>query len=120
MIFRTRVTGEKRFVKTLFKIITYLSLGLVGTSALADEWTCATAESYIPPATDKHPHIVQVGEKIDVVIWSADISKIEFNPWDLVKNTVCLKGEGKPSPYQAGKMQIVVREKNQIKVIYKQ
>jgi hypothetical protein len=112
--------GEKRFVKTLFKIIICLSLGLVCTSTLANEWTCATAESYIPPATAMHPHIVQVGEKIDVIIWPADISKIELNPWDLVKNTVCFKGKGKPSPYQTGKMRIVVREKNQIKVIYKQ
>ena len=113
------MNGE-RSVKTLFKIIAYLSLGSIGTSALADEWTCATAESYIPPATVNHPHIVQVGEKIDVVIWSSDISKIEFNPWDLVKNTVGLKGEGKPSPYQRGKTRIVVREKDQIKVIYNQ
>ena len=83
-------------------------------SAHADKWHCDTAISYIPPATERHPHIVKVGQKVNAVIWSSVIPEIEQNPWDLIQKTVCLKG---PTRFYESKPEIIIREKDQIKVV---
>jgi len=57
-------------------------------ASYAQEETCVVGQSYVPPATTKHPHIIKT-QSVDVVLWSSVVHSLEISPWTLVCKKMC-------------------------------
>ena len=49
---------------------------------------CVVGYAYLPPMTNKHPHIIKT-EVIDVILWSDTAHELELAPRDLVCKKMC-------------------------------
>ena len=79
----------------------------------APELTCVVGQSYIPPMSVHHPHIIEAAS-VSVVMWSSIIHELEIAPWQLICKKLCFNST-KIKTYD-NKSEIVINDKHDIQI----
>ena len=84
-------------------------------TAYGQEETCVVGQSYIPPATTRHPHIIKT-QSVNVVLWPSAVHSLEILPWNLVCKKMCFNtSEIKTN---AKLKEVIVNNREDIKIMW--
>ena len=86
----------------------------IASDDIEDE-ICVIGQSYVPPKTVKHPHIIKTNS-IDVVLWPDVMHALETEPWDLICKKLCVSTHS--IKFDNYSKEIVIKNKSDLKIVW--